>query len=254
MWPEALDGAQNYELKIALIGGSYAMDMLHADTIFQNFVIDAPISPTHLTTTGCALSSEHDATNCRMAVCPRITDWLTCNRKGQWVCADLGDGTCGYQHRCKGGLDCDEELCQLAHPKEESRWVVFSNKAQHWTLAMTIAEAIHYAGTGNIAALATADADCAYADVWRASIKAVAYDRKEIATATAAAAPAEQTATPAPATAAPTTPAATLATMNATPAAAAAAIMQHALPDAAIQVAPPDAQLKLTAAAKKRAE
>lgn len=103
-------------------------------------------------------------------------------------------------------------------------------------------------------ALATADAGCTYVDVWRASIKAVAYGRKEIATAIAAPTPAEQTATPAPTAAAPTTPTATLATMTATPAAAAAANMQHALPDAAIQVVPPDTQRQLPTAAKKRAE
>ena len=87
------------------------------------------------------------------------------------------NGSCKHQHHCKGGLDCDEEFCQLLHPSENSRWVVFSDRTHHWAVPMTIDEAIHYAGADGMAALTT-HADCTNADVWRASMKAVAYGRK----------------------------------------------------------------------------
>ena len=52
--------------------------------------------------------------------------------------------------------------------------MVFSNKTHHWAVAMTIDEAIRYAGADGMAAR-TAHADCTNADVWRASMKTVAY-------------------------------------------------------------------------------
>ena len=228
VWP--VDGGESYELKTVPIGATYANELLNEDVIFQRYIVDAPISPTHLTTTGSALSSKDDAINCQKAVCPRITDWLTGDRKGQWVCAGTSNGTCEHQHECKGGKECDVELCHLLHPTEESRWIVCANKTQHWVLAMNMDEAIHYAGTGKIAALAAGDETCTRADVWRASVQAVAYGRKKIAAADKGA-PAEQTITP-----------------------AAAATAQTAPPGAATQTALPDAQQQLAATAQEKSD
>lgn len=119
-WPEPLIGGQAYEMKTALIGGARALDMLNDGKIFSAHVFAQPVSPTHLTLRFCALSSEASATNCRTAVCPKILDLLTGNRKGGWECAGLADGSCTPQRHCKGGLDCDEEFCHLLHPSEDS--------------------------------------------------------------------------------------------------------------------------------------
>ena len=102
-------------------------------------------------------------------------------------------------------------------------------------VAMTIDEAIHYAGADVMAARA-AHADCTNADVWRVSMKAVVYGCKEIPTVVAVPAPApapEQTAALTHNATAPTPTTATPASVAATPAAAAAANTQQSPPNAA---------------------
>ena len=108
-WTEPLKGAQTYELRAKLIGGDDAMKMLRGDDFFNTCISSATISPTHLTTTGSAVSIEQDAVNCQAALCPHIVKWLTGSRKGEWICAGLGDGTCKLQHHCEGGRECDED-------------------------------------------------------------------------------------------------------------------------------------------------
>jgi hypothetical protein len=118
-WLEPLIGGQAYEMKTALIGGARALDMLNDDKILSAHVLAQPASSTHLTLGFCALSSDASATNCRTAMCPKILDWLTGNRKGRWRCAGLADGNCTHQQHCNGGLDRDEEFCHLLHPSED---------------------------------------------------------------------------------------------------------------------------------------
>ena len=147
-------------------------------------IMDVTISPTRLglSSTGSTLSRDPGALNLRDAVCPYITDWLTMGtRKGHWVCADAEN--CKYQHECKGGRECDAEVCHLRHPAEESRWIVCANKKERWVLSMSMDEALHYPGPGKIAELVANEENYTCADVWRASVKAVAYGRKEVVTA-----------------------------------------------------------------------
>ena len=106
-------------------------------------IMDVDISPTRLSSTGSTPSRDAGALNRQDAVCPHITDWLTTGtRKGHWVCADAGN--CKYQHECKGGRECDAEVCHLRHPAEQSRWIVCANKKERWVLSMFMDEALHY--------------------------------------------------------------------------------------------------------------
>ena len=173
------------------------------EVFVESHIIDTIIKPVHLTATGNALSSDPDAVNCRANLCPKITEWLL-GRTGQWECAGYVDGSCLRQHKCKAGIDCDELHCFLEHPPDESRWIVLCNKKkQYWAVAMTMDEAIHHdEDEGTMSALTTGDEGCTYADVWRASVRAVAYGRrKRVAPADVKPASAALTKKPAAATA-----------------------------------------------------
>jgi hypothetical protein len=96
-WPEPLIGAQTYDLRTKRIGGDEAAMMLRGDAFFNRCLLSAAISPTHLTTTGCAVSMEPGALNCQAALCPNIVKWLMTSRKGGWECAGISDGSCSLQ-------------------------------------------------------------------------------------------------------------------------------------------------------------
>ena len=163
--------------------------MLTADKTFLDFVVDAAITPTHLTTTGCGVSPLATAINCNMRLCPRIMAWLMGDRIGDWVCIAHQNDDCDFQHDCGGGRECDVNGCALLHPEEETRWIVLHDKSSAWAEAMTLDEAMGFQGEDSSVtkALAEDTPDCTYADVWRASFPALAFGRKSIATAVAVA-------------------------------------------------------------------
>jgi hypothetical protein len=204
-WTEPLIGAQTYDLRTKRIGGDEAAMMLRGDAFFNRCLLSAVISPTHLTTTGCAVSMEPGALNCQAALCPNIVKWLMASRKGGWECAGISDGSCSLQHYCKGGRDCDEDGCELLHPEEGCRWVVLESKTQEWAMAMTLDEAIHYSdgGKSEMKALTMGVQDCTHADALRASAATLAFGRRKTPVAAAVPAPAEQNAAPAHAAVAP---------------------------------------------------
>jgi hypothetical protein len=162
--------------------------MLTRDKTFLDFIVDAAIAPTHLTTTGCGVSPDKNALNCNMRLCPHIMAWLMqAVRIGDWECIAHHNDNCDFQHDCGGGRECDADGCALLHPEEETRWVVLHDKKSAWAEAMTLDEAIGFQGedSSEMKALTEDTPDCTYADVWRASVAALAFGRKRIATAVA---------------------------------------------------------------------
>lgn len=139
--PENSDG--HYELKTTDVCTSkFANTLLDSDKVFYLEILEAVITPTRLSGTGNALSRDPDAINRRDVLCPFFMDWPSDTRKGQWVCADPDN--CEGQHECKGGRDCDAEVCHLLHPATKSRWVVVANKIERWVVAMSLDEALRY--------------------------------------------------------------------------------------------------------------
>ena len=174
-WQENND--ERYDLKTANpCTSDFANALLEADERFFKYIVDVPITPTRVSGTGSTLSTVAGAINQQDAVCPSFTQWLmSCPRVGKWHCADAVN--CLAQHACKGGRECDAALCHLLHQIEESRWVDIGNKSSRWAQAMSLDECLHYSAEGKICEL-SCDFTCA--DVWRASVKAVAYGRREI--------------------------------------------------------------------------
>ena len=178
MWPKVDD---SYEGKTALISAAAAQSLPMHDPVFERHIIDKVVKPVHLATTGSALSSNPGAVNCRAKLCPEITGWLLGGRTGQWGCAGYVGGTCLHQHKCNAGVECGALRCYLEHPPEELRWILLCNKKQqHWVVAMSIDGAIHHdESEGTMAALSVGGEGCTPTDVWRASIRVVAYGRRK---------------------------------------------------------------------------
>ena len=146
--------------------------------------MDITIEPTHLSGKNSAISRVPGEINQQSAVWPSLMEWLcSATRGGTWECADAKQ--CKGHHECKAGSckGCDAAVCylRLLHPTDESRWIVLHNSNSRWLVAMSMDECIHYSGKGKIFAL-TKDFGSTRADIWRASVKAVAHGRKEIVT------------------------------------------------------------------------
>jgi hypothetical protein len=154
------------------------MAMLVKEKTFLDYLLRTTITPTHLTSTGSAVSPDTDALNCRDKLCPEIMAWLlSVIRKGDWECKAHEHDNSAFQHDRGGGRECDADGCVLLHPEEETRWIVLRDKKSEWAEAMTLDEAISFQGedSSEMKALTEDTPDCTYADVWRASIAALAF-------------------------------------------------------------------------------
>ena len=172
------DNDKCYVLKTSVYTTDFANMLRDADDPLVDKVADVIMKSTHLSGTNSALTSTPGAPNQQSAVCPSLIQWLmSASRIGKWECADAAKRL--GQHECKVGRERDQAICYPLHPAEEYRWVVLGNRSSRWMEAMPMDECLHYSGEGKLLAF-TKDSDFTHADVWGASIKAVAYGRTEI--------------------------------------------------------------------------